>query len=45
MATLLHELAWRKRRHGLETMCVSGGQGVAAVFERAVRWGAAAASR
>lgn len=25
----------RGARYGLETMCVSGGQGVAAVFERA----------
>ena len=34
LATLLHELQRRKGRYGLETMCVGGGQGVAAVFER-----------
>jgi acetyl-CoA C-acetyltransferase len=35
MTTLLHELQRRKQRYGLETMCVGGGQGMAAVFERA----------
>ena len=35
LATLLHELQRRKVRYGLETMCVGGGQGVAAIFERA----------
>ncbi len=35
LATLLHEMQRRKVRYGLETMCVGGGQGVAAVFERA----------
>jgi len=35
MTTLLHELKRRKGRYGLETMCVGGGQGVAAVFEAA----------
>ncbi|MES2260336.1 MAG: acetyl-CoA C-acetyltransferase [Pseudomonadota bacterium] len=35
LATLLHELSRRKGRYGLETMCVGGGQGVAAIFERA----------
>jgi acetyl-CoA C-acetyltransferase len=35
LATLLHELQRRKGRYGLETMCVGGGQGVAAIFERA----------
>jgi acetyl-CoA C-acetyltransferase len=35
MTTLLHELARRKGRYGLETMCIGGGQGLAAVFERA----------
>ena len=34
LATLLHELARRKGRYGLETMCVGGGQGMAAIFER-----------
>jgi len=35
MTTLLHELHRRKGRYGLETMCIGGGQGLAAVFERA----------
>jgi acetyl-CoA C-acetyltransferase len=35
LATLLYELARRKGRYGLETMCVGSGQGVAAIFERA----------
>lgn len=35
MTTLLHELQRRGGRYGLETMCVGGGQGIAAVFERA----------
>ena len=35
LATLMHELQRRKGRYGLETMCVGGGQGVAAIFERA----------
>jgi acetyl-CoA C-acetyltransferase len=34
LCTLLHELRRRKGRFGLETMCVGGGQGIAAVFER-----------
>jgi acetyl-CoA C-acetyltransferase len=33
--SLLHEMGRRKARYGLETMCVGGGQGMAAVFERA----------
>jgi len=33
--TLLHEMQRRGVRYGLETMCVGGGQGVAAIFERA----------
>jgi acetyl-CoA C-acetyltransferase len=33
--TLLHEMQRRKVRRGLETMCVGGGQGIAAVFETA----------
>jgi acetyl-CoA C-acetyltransferase len=32
--TLLHELARRKGRFGLATLCVSGGQGMAVLFER-----------
>jgi len=35
VATLLHELARRNGRYGLATMCIGGGQGIAAVFERA----------
>jgi acetyl-CoA C-acetyltransferase len=35
MTTLLHEMQRRGARYGLETMCVGGGQGVAAIFERA----------
>ena len=35
MTTMLHELERREARYGLETMCVGGGQGIAAVFERA----------
>ena len=34
LATLLHELERRQGRYGLETMCIGGGQGIAAVFER-----------
>jgi len=34
LATLMHELQRRKGRYGLETMCIGGGQGIAAVFER-----------
>jgi acetyl-CoA C-acetyltransferase len=35
LATLLRELERRDGRYGLETMCIGGGQGLAAVFERA----------
>ena len=35
LATLLHELKRRQGRYGLETMCIGGGQGLAAIFERA----------
>jgi acetyl-CoA C-acetyltransferase len=35
MTSLLHELSRRKGRYGLETMCIGGGQGMAAIFERA----------
>ncbi len=34
LATLLRELDRREARFGLETMCIGGGQGMAAVFER-----------
>jgi acetyl-CoA C-acetyltransferase len=35
LATLAHELNRRQARYGLESMCIGGGQGIAAVFERA----------
>jgi acetyl-CoA C-acetyltransferase len=35
VTTLLHELQRRRGRYGLATMCIGGGQGIAAVFERA----------
>lgn len=35
MTTLLHEMGRREARYGLETMCIGGGQGMAAIFERA----------
>lgn len=35
MTTLLHEMQRRNARYGLETMCIGGGQGIAAIFERA----------
>ena len=35
LASMLHELQRRRGRYGLETMCVGGGQGMAALFERA----------
>ena len=34
LTTMLHEMQRRDARYGLETMCVGGGQGVAALFER-----------
>ena len=34
LATLARELDLRDARYGLETMCIGGGQGLAAVFER-----------
>jgi acetyl-CoA C-acetyltransferase len=35
LTTLLHELRRRKGRFGLEAMCIGGGQGMSAIFERA----------
>ncbi|BAT60695.1 beta-ketoadipyl-CoA thiolase [Variibacter gotjawalensis] len=35
LANLTRELVRRDAKYGLETMCIGGGQGVAAVFERA----------
>jgi acetyl-CoA C-acetyltransferase len=34
LATLTREMTRREVRYGLETMCIGGGQGLAAVFER-----------
>ncbi|MEV5831950.1 acetyl-CoA C-acetyltransferase [Spirillospora sp. NPDC052242] len=34
LATLAREMDRREARYGLETMCIGGGQGLAAVFER-----------
>lgn len=34
LATMLHELKRRQGRYALETMCIGGGQGLAALFER-----------
>ena len=34
LANLLRELDRRDARYGLETMCIGGGQGLAAIFER-----------
>ncbi len=35
LANLTREMQRRDARYGLETMCIGGGQGIAAVFERA----------
>jgi acetyl-CoA C-acetyltransferase len=35
LANLTRELKRRNGRYGLETMCIGGGQGIAAIFERA----------
>ena len=35
LATMLYEMQRRRARYGLETMCIGGGQGIAAIFERA----------
>jgi acetyl-CoA C-acetyltransferase len=35
LADMAHEMQRRGSRYGLETMCIGGGQGIAAVFERA----------
>ena len=37
LATMLREMERREARYGLETMCIGGGQGLAAVFERSRR--------
>ncbi|MEB3416135.1 acetyl-CoA C-acetyltransferase [Alteriqipengyuania sp. WL0013] len=36
LADMAHEMHRRDVRYGLETMCIGGGQGMAAIFERAV---------
>lgn len=36
LATMTREMQRREARFGLETMCIGGGQGMAAIFERAV---------
>ncbi|MEM8724376.1 MAG: acetyl-CoA C-acetyltransferase [Pseudomonadota bacterium] len=36
LADMAHEMHRCEVRYGLETMCIGGGQGIAAVFERAV---------
>jgi acetyl-CoA C-acetyltransferase len=35
MTTLMHEMRRRGSRYGLESMCIGGGQGMAAIFEAA----------
>jgi len=35
LTTLLRAMHRREVRYGLETMCIGGGQGIAAIFERA----------
>jgi len=35
LTSMTHEMQRRHARYGLETMCVGGGQGAAAIFERA----------
>ncbi len=35
LVDMAHEMQRRSARYGLETMCIGGGQGMAAVFERA----------
>ena len=35
LASMLNELSRRQGRYALETMCIGGGQGIAALFERA----------
>ena len=34
LSTMLREMQRRQARYGLETMCIGGGQGLAAIFER-----------
>ena len=34
LATMSYEMHRREARFGLQTMCIGGGQGIAAIFER-----------
>ena len=34
LTTSARDMCWRQVRYGLETMCIGGGQGLAAIFER-----------
>ena len=34
LATMTREMSRREARYGLVTMCIGGGQGLAAIFER-----------
>ena len=36
LTTMLYEMERREAKYGLETMCIGGGQGLAAIFERVV---------
>ncbi len=36
IVTIMHDMKHRDLRHGLVTMCIGGGQGMAAVVERRV---------
>ena len=36
VVTLMHDMARRNLRYGVVSMCIGGGQGMAAVFEREV---------
>ena len=37
IVTLLHEMAHRKARYGLATLCIGGGQGMATIVENLQR--------
>src|SRR3546814_10930084 len=44
-APMLSELRRRGARYGLETMCIGGGQGLAAIFERGRGWNSGTSGR